>query len=353
MEQSWNSRSVIEQAAAGSEGDKWVAAIAAANLVEAGRIERESAADKGTRIKVRQFVKLLDGSENWQFVLTELLIESPELASKDNATLCMLVGQKLGVAFDKQRLSRKLPNRVRTVVSRKLTDAGYDGSNVQLGTDIKRAVAGIRKSAEIPFAGNTEFYADGVRIDRSKLSYMLRPRATCTGNAWQDFCVKIAGDLVSLTVLLRMRAVSIGEFQAADEMALANADPDSLARRNALQRAAQAAPSRIEPVPTDASGLIALARIWWHELSPAKKSTAGFWDMAHYLRSQSGDRETAADAARWLDVWAERQTAWHAEILQPAKRGGAYVDGHDGALTKIDVYANPYGDTDEFEASAE
>jgi len=238
------------------------------------------------------------------------------------------------------------------VVSRKLSDAGYDGALVELGTDIKRAVAGVKKSAAIPFSGKTEFLADGVRIDGTKLSYTLRPRATFTGNAWQDFCVKIAGDIVSLMVLLRMRDVSIGEFQNADETALASADPESLVRRNALRRrVSQPRPPRIEPVPTDVSGLVALARIWWHELSPAKELTAGFWDMANYLRSQSGDSEIAACATRRLDAWAERQAAWWGATAQSERMDRACLEQGEGSLMGGDLYSNPYADTDKFEAS--
>jgi hypothetical protein len=191
-----------------------------------------------------------------------------------------------------------------------------------------------------------------VRIDGAKLSYMLRPRATCTGNAWQDFCVKIAGEVVSLTVLLRMRAVSIGEFQAADETALACADTESLARRNALRRVPQSTPPRVEPTPMDSSEMVALARVWWHQLSPAKKSTAGFWDMAHYLRSQSDDPETAADATRRLAAWETRQTAWRGVTAQSVKEACVCVAHADGSLKEIDMYANPYVDTHAFEVSA-
>jgi hypothetical protein len=351
VKQSFTLRAEIEQAAAGPDGAQYVAARAADNLADAARAERESAAEDGVRIKVSQFVRVVDGSESWPSALADLLIESPELATEDNAALCKLIGQKLGVTVDKQRLSRKLSRRDRKAVTCKLSAAGYDSALVELGTDIKRAVAGVKKAAVIPFAGKTEFLADGVRIDGTKLSYMLRPRATLTGNAWQDFCVKIAGDLVSLTVLLRMRAVSIGEFQLADQTALANADAESLARRNTLRRVPQPTPPRIEPPPVDSTKTVALARIWWHALSPAKKATVGFWNMVHYLRSQSEDTEAAADATRRLDAWAERQTTDWEAAAPSMKEGCMFVGLADGSLLEIDMYSNPYVDTEVFETS--
>ncbi|MFK4440702.1 hypothetical protein ABH944_000910 [Caballeronia udeis] len=351
MNQSFTLSAEIEQAAAGTDGQKYIAARAAANLADAARIERKSAAEDGTRIKVSQFVRVVDGSESWPSSLADLLIQSPELATESNAALCKLIGQKLGVMVDKQRLSRKLSRPDRKAVSTKLSNAGYDGALVKLGTDIKRAVAGVKKAAGIPFAGKTEFLADGVRIDGTKLSYMLRPRATLTGNAWQDFCVKIAGDLVSLTVLLRMRAVSIGEFQLADQTAIASGDTESLARRNALRRVPQSTSPRIEPPPVDLSETAELARVWWHALSPVRKATVGFWDMLHHLRSQSEDKEAAADAMRRLDSWAERQTAGWAVPAQSVKECCTFVGLVDGSRLEVDMYSNPYVDTDAFETN--
>jgi hypothetical protein len=351
MQQSWDFRSEIEQAAA-IEGGKYVAACAAANLAEAGRSECERAAASGTTIKVTQFVKVLDGSEDWPCELADLLIQTPELATESNGTLCVLLSKKLGVAIDKQRLSRKLTKKVRLAVIRKLTDAGYDSSAVESGTDIKRSVAGVKHSAAIPFAGETEFYADGVRIDGTKLSYMLRQRAVLTGNAWQDFCVKVAGDFVNLTVLLRMRRVSIGEFQAADARALAAADDDALARREDLRRARQAVPRSVDWAQPDAPELAVLARTWWHELSPAKKATAGFWEMAHHVRSVSADPIEAAEAKRRLDAWADRWAETTSGEQAPTHRCGDYVEQPDGTLADFDSYLNPYADAGAFEAVA-
>jgi len=351
MQQSSDFRADIEQAAA-IEGGKYVAACAAANLAEAGRSECERAAASGTAIKVTQFVRLLDGSEYWPCELADLLIQTPELATEDNATLCVLLREKLGVAVDKQRLSRKLTKKVRLAVVRKLTEAGYDGGAVERGTDIKRAVAGVKQSAAIPFAGKTEFYADGVRIDGTKLSYMLRQRAVLTGNAWQDFCVKVAGDVVNLAVMLRLRGVSIGEFQTADERAVAAADGDALRRRKALRRAPQSTLRCADQKQPEAPEMAALARTWWNVLSPAKKATAGFWNMAHYVRSVSDNPMEAAEAKRRLDAWADRCVESACEQQKPMHRGGAYVEQPDGMLAEFDSYPNPYADADAFEAVA-
>jgi hypothetical protein len=341
----------VEQAAV-TEGAKYVAACAAANLAEAGRNERERAAADGTAIKVTQFVRLLDGSEHWPCELADLLIQTPDLATEDNGTLCVLLRKKLGVTIDKQRLSRKLTKKVRLAVIRKLTEAGYDGGTVERGTDIKRAVAGVKQSAAIPFAGKTDFYADGVRIDGAKLSYMLRQRAALTGNAWQDFCVKVAGDVVNLTVLLRLRGVSIGEFRAADERAVAAADGDELRRRNALRRAPQSAQRCADQKQPETPELATLARIWWNELSPAKRATVGFWNMAQYVRSLSDDPLEAAEAKRRLEEWASPCVESTCEQRKPMLMGSDYVEQPGGRLVEYDAHPNLYADADAFEAVA-
>lgn len=186
---------------------------------------------------VRASVK--DGSERWPTSLARLLCKSPDKAKLSNDVLIAEVSRTLALdePLRTNRMSKPLSTAAIKHVGNILKAFGYDPSTVKRGTDIKRIVKNnIRAGSTSAKQTNTEFLADGVKLNGKRYLYKARQR-DATGQMLDDACIRIAGCDVPLIAVVTILGMGRQEFLAADEAAQAGADPDQIENRRSLQRA--------------------------------------------------------------------------------------------------------------------
>jgi hypothetical protein len=199
---------------------------------------KDDAAKKGVELVTRVSVFPVSQFPDWPTKLAEALCQDPTLADQPNQKLVSVLEARSGkTGFNLTAFSKPLSASQRNYASEVLRQHGYSPANMIKGTDIKRIVRdqvrGPAKSQEA-----TVFFADGLSIDGRTYQYRQR-NTTPTGNAWQDFCIRIRGAETPLHTVLVLRNVSIGEFQNKDEAAMMFASEEQKTKRQQLNREAK------------------------------------------------------------------------------------------------------------------
>lgn len=211
--------------------------VGAALEEEAGK-QKRGALRQGVNLHIRTTVTEQDGSELWLGELVDLLLADPAMAKLSNAELLAMISERLELArtLPASRMSKDLSARRRDMAERKLREAGYPAHEIKTGSDIKaRVKAGKKRCAGIEATITTGFQPDGIVLDGYLHKYRKRD-ITPSGQPWHDFNVRFCDSDIPLGAVLKMRGISIGEFQSADERACANATPQQMAYREALSR---------------------------------------------------------------------------------------------------------------------
>ncbi|MDB5764198.1 MAG: hypothetical protein JWQ21_3193 [Herminiimonas sp.] len=294
-------------------------ACAASQMAEARQQAIEDAERDGVKLYIPRIPVLVqDGREKWPSTLAEILCERPALACEANQTLMLFVSERLGLSETLQgnSMSKTLSVRARNFVQHVLASYGYDGSRIVKGTDIKRVVKNeVRLGTSAVQPLTTTFEADSIVLDGQPYKYRHRERKA-TEQAWHDFSIRISGVDVPLIAVLRLRNIGIGAFMAADEAALKCANPDSVARRKAINRQLDTQPRtrrRVEEsgkphskAATDeflGSELAGLARHWWNEMPLGRRANMGYWDMVQHLKGVGSTRSAIDATLAKLDAW--------------------------------------------------
>ncbi|HEX7747584.1 MAG TPA: hypothetical protein VF445_02435 [Bordetella sp.] len=203
----------------------------------AQKLKRE-AKRQGADLHINFAVMEQDGSERWLGELVDLLLAHPELAELSNRQLLAKIAERLALArpLAVNRMSKLLSAPRRDMAERRLREAQYSASDIKTGSDIKSSIkAGKVATADIKAMITTGFQPDGIVLDGFLHKYRKRD-ITPTGQPWHDFNVRFCKSDIPLGAVLKMRGVSIGEFQAADEQAQAAATPEQRHAREALTR---------------------------------------------------------------------------------------------------------------------
>lgn len=203
---------------------------------EAERAAQEQvdiAATQGVEVVAKVLVFPVSEFPDWATTLAKLLCKKPELAKEANHKLAALIEEHEGkTGFNPKIMSRDLSEKQRSYAADVLLSHGYDIAGLTTGTDIKRIVnGGDRSSRPAP----TLFFADAVSIDGTTYKYRQR-NTTPTGTPWNDLCIRIGGVEVPLVTVLKLRNISIGEFQQLNKAALEFASAEQTVNRQALDR---------------------------------------------------------------------------------------------------------------------
>ncbi|WP_250476114.1 MULTISPECIES: hypothetical protein [unclassified Caballeronia] len=262
----------------------------------------EAEALNGVNLVARVSIVPASNFPDWPTKLAEALCENPELAAQSNERLVSAVEARSGrTGFNPKLISKDLTKAQLAFVSGILRQHGYSPATLKKGTDIKRIVK-EQIRGDTPAANQpTVFFPDGVSID-GKI-YKYRQRNTIpTGLPWYDLCIRIAGSEVPLQIVLKLRAVSIGEFQLKDKAAQDFASSEQTVRRQELDREPQVARSLSElakavrenqrkaVVPGEYTGsqLGQLIRSWFYNVTVTK---AGYVCLGDLLKSMEDNPE--------------------------------------------------------------
>ncbi|SDO83519.1 hypothetical protein SAMN04488595_102454 [Ralstonia sp. 25mfcol4.1] len=203
---------------------------------ETERVAKEQvaiAASQGVEAVAKVVVFPVSEFPNWATTLAKILCQNPELAKEPNHKLSILIEEHEGkTGFDPKIMSRKLSAQQQSYAADILGRHGYEAAGLVTGTDIKRIVKGGDSSSQ---PEPTKFFADGVSIDGTTYKYRQR-NTTPTGTPWNDLCIRVGGVEVPLVTLLKLRNISIGEFQQLDDEAKRFASTEQTVKRQELDR---------------------------------------------------------------------------------------------------------------------
>lgn len=262
----------------------------------------EAEAENGVNLVAKVSIVPASNFPDWPTKLAEALCENPELAAQSNERLVSAVEARSGrTGFNSKLISKDLTKSQLAFVSKVLRQHGYSPATLKKGTDIKRIVREEIRD-DMPAANEaTVFFPDGVAIDGKTYKYRQRntePR----GLPWYDLCIRIAGSEVPLQIVLKLRGVSIGEFQRKDKAAQDFATSEQTVRRQKLDGEPQVARSLSElarsvreshrkaVVPGEYTGsqLGELVRAWFYNITVTK---AGYVCLGDLLKSMEDNPE--------------------------------------------------------------
>ncbi|WP_422647984.1 hypothetical protein OJJOAM_002201 [Cupriavidus sp. H18C1] len=258
---------------------------------ETERVAQEQvaiAASQGVEAVAKVAVFPVSEFPNWATTLAKILCKNPELAKEPNHKLASLIEQyegKTGLA--PKIMSKKLSAPQVSYVAEILRSHGYEVTGLVKGTDIKRIVDG-KSSPPSP----TIFFPDAVSIDGTIYRYRER-RTTPTGTPWNDLCIRIGSAEVPLVTVLKLRNISIGEFQQLDDAAKRFAETQQTVRRQELDKERECPRSlshlakvvertqrrSAKPNEYTSSELAELMRTWHHTITIEKGGQPSFSDL--------------------------------------------------------------------------
>ncbi|MEX3809024.1 hypothetical protein AB3X96_01950 [Paraburkholderia sp. BR13439] len=262
-----------------------------AKIIQSVRNQAEEVAKELTEAAAQQDVKLVakvsvvpaSNFPDWPTRLAEALCDNPALAGQSNQQLASVIEARSGkTGFNTTLISKDLSQGQRTHAAAILSKHGYSTTTLVKGTDIKRIVRDQVRDAT-PEAATAEistvFFPDGVAIDGKTYKYRQRNN-TPTGLPWNDLCIRLAGVEIPLNSVLKLRGVSIGEFQLKDAAAREFARTEQTVRRQELDREPKTARTlselaravtanhrTVSPAAYTGSQLAELIRTWFYNVT--------------------------------------------------------------------------------------
>lgn len=266
--------------------------------------------------ELKSIVKVILDSKfpYWATTLATMLCTKPELANLSNEKLVALIENDKGeTGLHHSILSKKLSAVQRDLAGEILRKHGYATDTLVKGTDIKRIVKNnIRTETEKD--DGVVFFADGVSIDETMYKYRQRD-VTPSGNPWYDFCIRVAGNDTPLQTVLKIRGISIGDFQKRDEAARKFASTEHTVKRQQLDR---------QPVKSRAI----------QKLIAASTKNSSVLDNPYEFKDPKFYAMLDALKSAFIDEPPTNKTE--------AEPGASYISNSDGSLTKVVTLGNQH-----------